>query len=161
MSIVMTGVAEFKRALDDIVERTNAATWQAVVNGAHLIEAETKKALSSTGGGTSGPQGRDASGRFTKVEHSPAPPGSPPSLQTGTLRRSIRVTSPESTGPTGWSISVGPTAIYGRIQELGGWAGAMHATYLPPRPYLAPSLKKVIDDGSLAACYTTAWRTAF
>ena len=159
MSIIMTGVAEFRRALDDMVARTNVATRQAVVTGGHLVEAETKKALSGTGG-ASGPQGRDSRGRFTRVEHSPSPPGSPPSLQTGTLRRSIKVTTPESKSATGWTISVGPTAIYGRIQELCGYTGA-YDSYLPPRPYLEPSLKKVIDDGSLVACYVTAWRSAF
>jgi phage gpG-like protein len=160
VSIIMTGVAEFRRALDDMVERTNAATRQAVVNGGHLLEAEAKKTLSGSHGSSSG-VGRDSRGRFTKSVHYPAPPGSPPNLQTGTLRRSVKVSSPQSITATGWSIEVGPTAVYGRIQELGGWTGAMHATYLPPRPYMAPSLRKVIDDGSLADCYTTAWRTAF
>lgn len=156
MTIIMTGVGEFRRALEDLVARTNAATRQAVTTGGHLLEAETKRLLSNSG--SAGAQGRDSSGRFAKVARPSSPPGSPPMLQTGTLRRSIKVTNPESIGPTGWTISVGPTAIYGRIQELGGDTG--HAV-LPARPFLRPALDNIIADGTLAACYTTAWRTAF
>lgn len=156
----MTGVGEFKRALDDLVARTNAVTRTAVVTGGHLLEAQVKKTLTESHA-TSNPGGRDSRGRFTKAEHFAAPPGSPPALVTGTLRRSVKVTAPEPKGFTGWEISVGPTAIYGRIQELGGYTGRGGATYLPARPYVEPSLKTVIDDGSLAQCYVTAWRTAF
>lgn len=156
MTIIMTGIAEFRAALDEIVARVNAATRQAVTTGGHVLEAETKRLLSNSG--TAAAQGRDASGRFTRVARPSSPPGSPPMLQTGTLRRSIKVTAPESTGPTGWTISVGPSVIYGRIQELGGDTGT--AT-LPARPYLKPALDNVIANGTLAACYATAWREAF
>jgi hypothetical protein len=145
VTIILSGVAEFRQALDEIVVRASAASRKAVTTGGHLLEAEAKRQL-----------GLQSHQRGTQT---PSARGEPPALISGTLRRSIRVTSPEATGPTGWTISVGPTAIYGRIQELGGeiWTGAE----LPPRPYMAPALKKVIDDGSLAACYATAWRTAF
>jgi hypothetical protein len=147
MSIVMTGVAEFRRALDEIVADVSAATRLAVTTGGHLVEAEAKRQL-----------GLRSHARGTQT---PSAPGSPPALITGTLRRSIKVTPPEEHGPTGWTISIGPTAVYGRIQELGGYAGAGGATHLPPRPYMEPALAKVIADGSLAACYATAWRSAF
>lgn len=156
MTIIMTGVAEFQAALDGIVARASVATRQAVTTGGHLLEAETKRLLSNSG--TAGTQGRDSSGRFSKVARPSSPPGSPPMLQTGTLRRSIKVTSPESIGETGWTISIGPTVIYGRIQELGGDTG--HAT-LPARPYLKPALDNIIADGTLIGCYATAWRSAF
>lgn len=146
MTIILTGVAEFRRALDEMVARASAAALTAVTTGGHLVEAETKAAL-----------GRSSHARGTKT---PSAPGQPPSLVSGTLRRSIRVTTPEAKGLTGWTVSVGPSAIYGRIQELGGDAGWADASYLPPRPYLEPSLQKVIQDGSLAACYTAAWRSA-
>ena len=144
MTIIMTGVAEFRRALDAMVERAYAATQQAVTTGGHLVEAEAKRQL-----------GLKSHARGTQT---PSARGEPPALVTGTLRRSIKVTKPEPTGPTGWTISVGPTAVYGRIQELGGdvWNGAV----LPPRPYMDPSLTKLIQDGTLAACYTNAWRGA-
>jgi hypothetical protein len=142
--IHLSGVAEFRRAMDDMVARASAASRAAVTTGGHLIEAEAKRQLALS----SHPRGTQT----------PSPAGSPPSLISGTLRRSIRVTGAEAKGPTGWTISVGPTAIYGRIQELGGDTGT---TVLPPRPYMQPALQKVISDGTLAACYATAWRTAF
>lgn len=145
--IVMTGVAEFNRALEELVARASAASRAAVTTGGHVLEAEAKRLLGLTS--------------HARGTQTPSEPGQPPSVITGTLRRSIKVTTPESTGATGWTISVGPTVIYGRIQELGGDTGRGGATHLPPRPYMAPALKKVIDDGTLAACYATAWRTAF
>lgn len=144
--IHMTGVPEFNRTLDALVKRMSVASRTAVVTGGHLLEAQTKAALTTFSHQAGTP--------------TPSPPGSPPALITGTLRRSIKVTSPQAHGVLGWSVSVGPTAIYGRIQELGGNAGRNHATRLPPRPYLAPSLQAVIDNGTLAACYATAWRGA-
>jgi phage gpG-like protein len=159
VSIIMTGVAEFRAAVDALVARTNAATLQAATTGAHLVEAQIKETLTESHR-ASNSGGRDSRGRFTKGEHSASPPGAPPALVTGTLRRSVRVVGPVPKGATGWTVSIGPTAVYGRIQELGGTTGA-HGSQLPARPYVAPSLKKVIDDGSLANCFTTAWRTAF
>jgi phage gpG-like protein len=111
-----------------------------------VLEAEAKRQL-----------GTYAHPRGTPT---PSPRGQPPAVVTGTLRRSIRVTAPEPTGTAGWSISVGPTAIYGRIQELGGFTGRNGATYLPPRPYMDPALKKVLADDTLANCYLAAWRGA-
>lgn len=159
MTIIMTGVAEFQKALDGLVAGASAAGRKAVTTGGHLLEAQVKQILTESHS-TSNPGGRDSHGRFVKNQHSASPPGQPPALVTGTLRRSIKVTPPSPKGPTGWEISVGPSAIYGRIQELGGITGA-YGSYLPPRPYMAPALKRVIDDGSLAACYATAWREAF
>ena len=144
MTIIMTGVAEFRRALDEMVARASAAAATAVTTGGHLIEAEAKRQL-----------GLQSHKRGTQT---PSAPGEPPALVSGTLRRSIKVTAPEPKGPTGWTISVGPSAIYGRIQELGGdvWNGAV----LPPRPYMQPALDKLVSDGTLAACYADAWRGA-
>lgn len=142
--IIMTGVAEFRRALEEMVARASEATAAAVTTGGHLIEAEAKRQLGLKS--------------HTRGTATPSAPGEPPALVSGTLRRSIRVTSPEPKGPTGWTVSVGPTAVYGRIQELGGevWTGAQ----LPPRPYMQPALDKLVSDGTLAACYANAWRAA-
>lgn len=146
MTIILSGVAEFRAALEEMVAAASAAAKVAVTTGGHLIEAEAKRQLSLTS--------------HTQGTVTPSAPGEPPALVSGTLRRSIRVTTPEATGPTGWTISVGPTAVYGRVQELGGDTGA-YDSHLPARPYLKPALDNVIADGSLPACYVTAWRTAF
>lgn len=81
-----------------------------------------------------------------------------PKVRTGRLRSSIVVKGPQGGGGK-WSGEVGPTVIYGRIQELGGtifpkrakflhWVDASgdhfarHVT-LPARPYLKPAAEMV------------------
>jgi phage gpG-like protein len=68
-----------------------------------------------------------------------SPPGSPPWRITGHLADSVTVRRATSTGLDTWAGYVGPTAIYGRIQELGGDTGRGHRTHLPPRPSLYPA----------------------
>lgn len=87
-----------------------------------------------------------------------------PKVRTGRLRQSILVRGPRNEGFR-FSGEVGPTVIYGRIQELGGeifpkrakwlhWVDgtgdhfAKHVT-LPSRPYLKPAVsltKGMIGD---------------
>lgn len=59
-------------------------------------------------------------------------------------------------------VSVGPSVVYGRIQELGGWVKTVHAkilrffvdgvavfakaVYIPPRPYLRPAVDGHEDE---------------
>lgn len=72
-----------------------------------------------------------------------SPPGQPPAIVTGTLRRSVKqepISGGQKVGQYRWQTTVGGTAVYARIQELGGWTGKGHNTYLPPRPYLSPAL---------------------
>lgn len=74
---------------------------------------------------------------------------------TNTLAGSIHTELISKTG-TSAEVSVGPSVVYGRIQELGGWikpvtAKALSwinkqgvrvfakAVYIPPRPYLRPA----------------------
>ncbi len=37
---------------------------------------------------------------------------------------------------------IGTNVPYGRIHEYGGWTGRNHASYIPRRPYLRPSIEK-------------------
>jgi hypothetical protein len=104
-----------------------------------------------------------------RYTHSPgtsttSPPGQPPALVTGTLRRSIRVT-PAAGGPERWTSSVRPTVVYARIQEKGGDIYPVRAkmlrfavdgqarfakhVHLPARPYMAPAAERMKADGSL------------
>lgn len=145
----MLGVSEFKAAIEASVARQLAATGAAVGRGAHLIEGKIKEKLSDSG---SSGQGRDSKGRFTKGETSSSPPGSPPYLVSGTLRRSVTVQGPAPEG-AGFKASVGPTAVYGRIQELGGVAG--RGARLPARPYVRPA---IVESGEeLHALFREAW----
>src|SRR6184192_2354815 len=82
--------------------------------------------------------------RFTHPAGTPttSPKGQPPARVTGSLARSIRqepVSGGKPVGPFRYETTVGPTIVYGRIQELGGWSGKGHNTYLPPRPYIVPA----------------------
>lgn len=147
MAVQLLGVPEFMAAIDGLVAAADIGAREATAKGGHLIEAETKKNL----GKYSHPKGTVT----------PSPPGQPPAIVTGQLRRSIRVQGPTKTGPGAWESQTGPTAVYGRIQELGGVTGRGGATTLPARPYLEPAVKALIDSGRLAEVYTQAWRTAW
>jgi phage gpG-like protein len=72
-----------------------------------------------------------------------SPPGQPPAIISGNLRRSIKQEPIAGGRPVGryrWETTVGGTVVYARIQELGGWAGRNHSTYLPRRPYLSAAV---------------------
>lgn len=136
----LVGVSEFKGAIDAHIARVMAATSAAVTAGAHTIETATKTKLTTSS--------------HQRGTPTPSRPGEPPSLVSGTLRRSIQVQGPTSTGMT-WRASVGPTAVYGRIQELGGVAG--RGSRLPARPYLRPALEE--SGPELQRLFREAWAT--
>ncbi len=140
--IKLEGAAELKSTLLGTISAQQAATRQATATAAHLIERTAKEKLATTS---------HAAGTPT-----PSAPGEPPSLVTGNLRRSVRVVGPESTmlgGFQGWKAQIGPTAVYGRIQELGG--PTLHGM-LPARPYLEPSYLEV--KPKLRPIFEAAWR---
>lgn len=69
-------------------------------------------------------------------------PGEPPWRISGHLSDKVKVFGPNLHGGfwnPRWEGAVGSTAVYARIQELGGWAGRNHQSYLPPRPHLKPA----------------------
>lgn len=136
----LAGLPEFEAALTKLIARQAAATRVATGKAAHLIEKKAKENLSR--------------GSHRKGEPTGSNPGEPPELVTGTLRRSISVTGPEVVGPATYKAEVGPTAVYGRIQELGGVAG--NYAILPPRPYLGPTI--VASQAEFAALFREAWR---
>lgn len=39
-----------------------------------------------------------------------------------------------------WEARTYSGIAYARIHEVGGWTGRNHASYLPPRPYVAPTV---------------------
>jgi phage gpG-like protein len=143
---VVKGGIEFRRALQAVVDANDRATRAATAKGAHLIEAETKKKLTTSS--------------HKRGTPTPSRPGEPPSLISGQLRRSIKVEGPTQLGPATYQAKIGPTAVYGRIQELGGECGRRGATTLPARPYLAPALSGLITSGRLGDVYSAAWRAA-
>jgi len=139
--IVLRGVDRFIGAIDVKVEQMRRATIAATAKALHLIEKRTKQKLGLKS--------------HRKGTPTPSGPGEPPALITGNLRRSIAVTGPAPYGPNGWRGTVGPTAIYGRVQELGGVTGR---GILPARPYLEPSFDELHDE--IRAIFVEAWRSA-
>jgi phage gpG-like protein len=146
VSYVVKGMAELRAALKARADAFDAATRKGTADAAHLAETAMKRKLTTY----SHPKGTPTT----------SPPGQPPALVTGQLRRSIRVEGPTRVGPSTYQARIGPTAVYGRIQELGGMAGRGHASYLPPRPYVSPVLAELTASGRLRDAYMAAWRAA-
>jgi len=140
VTVILHGVNEAKAAVDDNVRQMQAATRQATAQVLHLIERATKQRLSQSSHEPGTP--------------TPSQPGDPPSLVTGNLRRSITVTGPDAVTPSTWRGKVGPTAIYGRRQELGDPGG----TPLPARPFLLPSFISI--QAQIQGIFRRAWTTA-
>lgn len=63
----------------------------------------------------------------------------PVGFVTGRLRDSIRVTEKA----IGGFATVGTSLYYARINEIGGWTGRDHMTFIPPRPYFRPMVQEV------------------
>lgn len=145
VEVHVDGVDEWGAAIDAILERVQAATDAGVDDGLALIQQGAQRNLTY----------------FTHPPGTPTPsaPGDPPALISGALRRSIKVRRTKR-GPGVYEGRVGPTIVYGRIQELGGRLGQnpRHGMwrspgFLPPRPYLrpavfnaAPKIRKLLVD---------------
>lgn len=140
MQIYFQGVREWDAALDALVVQKFQACRVGADRAALLLASETKTALTRTS--------------HKRGTRTPSRPGNPPSLVTGTLRRSVKTVAARPISESAWMSQVGPTAVYARVQEVGGDTGT---TTLPARPYLGPSLAKVVDDGSLWAAFRSGW----
>lgn len=119
----ITGVSQTIAALQGMLAKAEVAAHDIVTRGQLVLESTAKRQF--TGAHSAGTPTTSA-------------PGSPPDVVSGTLRRSITHDKPEMT-LDGLRGHVYPTAIYGRIQELGG---DTPRGYLPPRPYMGPVPEK-------------------
>jgi phage gpG-like protein len=128
--VVLHGVDAFEADLDRLTGMLAAATGPATAKAAHLIERRTKQKLKLTA--------------HKKGAKTPSAPGQPPSTVSGTLARSVQVDGPEEIGFGHYVAAVGPTVVYGRVQELGGKAG--NGSTLPARPFLNPTAEESADD---------------
>ena len=145
VEIRVDGADEWAAAADALLERVRSATDRAVDDGLALIQKAAQTNLT----------------HFTHPPGTPTPsaPGDPPALISGALRRSIKVRRTKH-GPGVYEGRVGPSIVYGRIQELGGRLGQnprrgmwRSPGFLPPRPYLrpaafnaAPKVRKLLAD---------------
>jgi phage gpG-like protein len=106
------------------------------------------------------------------VTQTPSPPGDPPAIMTGTLRRSITCVRGAGGGMHASSL-VAPHTIYAATQEWGGvhhgnphmWLWLRYigpeevrrrgwvkrTVTIPARPYMRPSRDAVIGNGSVQA----------
>lgn len=146
----LEGMDAFMAAVDKIVDAANEGGRRGANNAAQLVASRTKSKLTWT--------------THKKGEPTESQPGEPPALVTGTLRRSVKVVPAVPLGAGAWQAQVGPTAVYARIQELGGRLGAnpRHGMWrspatLPPRPYLAPSVAELVSGGQLWAAFREGW----
>lgn len=137
------GIGEWKAALKAKRGALLIATQVATTKGLHMIERDTKKVLKT----------------YTHPRGTPttSPPGEPPALVTGTLRRSMTVRGPVWSGMS-VTGEVGPTVVYARIQELGGRAGKDHRATLPARPYVLPTV--LGDLARIRNLYRREWNRA-
>jgi phage gpG-like protein len=143
MGMHFEGVDAFKGAIDGLVRLADEGGRKGVTAAALKVASKTKTKLTTS--------------THKKGTPTPSRAGDPPSLVTGTLRRSVKTTPAVPLGAGAWQASVGPTAVYSRIQELGGECGRGHLTRLPARPYLAPTLKEMIDSGELWSAFREGW----
>jgi len=124
------GVAEARAALQRYVAAVDVATGDAVDQVLSQTSRQTRVMLSLGWHAPRTPTGSRA--------------GEPPWRISGALSRSMKTERARRTGAATWSGRVGPAGLpYPRIQELGGWAGRGHRTYLPARPYLKPAVRVV------------------
>ncbi|MFJ2630828.1 hypothetical protein ACIO6U_02540 [Streptomyces sp. NPDC087422] len=144
--IRIEGLTELTAAMARTVKLADAATRVATAKGAHALEGEIKKTLTARS--------------HRKGTPTPSGPGEPPALVTGTLRRSVTVKGPLPAGRGRWEAQIGPTAVYGRIQGLGGVTGRGGTTTLPARPYVRPTFERAVASGLLAGIYHQAWLAA-
>lgn len=83
-------------------------------------------------------------------------PGEPPAWRTGYLHDNVytRVLGIEN-GVQGRAY---PSTVYARIQELSGWAGRDHASFLPARPYVGPASDETAPR--VGEIFAEHWRNA-
>lgn len=137
------GMDAFRGAVDALVREASDGARRSVNLAALRLASRTQRKLTTSS--------------HKKGTPTPSRPGEPPSLVTGTLRRSVKTTRAVPIGAATWQAQVGPTAVYARIQELGGRAGRGGAVNLPARPYLAPTVTEMIGSGELWAAFREGW----
>lgn len=122
----------------------SAATKRSTTKSIHLVEREVKRYLRTY--------------THPKGTPTPSPPGGPPAMITGNLIRSQKVTSTRKLREGVYGARTGPTARYGRAQELGGRVGRDHRTTLPKRPFQKPVTRAALRR--IRGIYRDAWREA-
>ena len=153
ITVKIEGVSEAIATLDKIKAKVSLATREATERSGSVLQAQA----------------------VSEFNH-----GTAPHTRTGNLQRSIRTWPVVQEGAARYRVQVNPTAIYSRIQELGGtitpkekeflsWIGVRadgtvgrifkRSVTLRPRPYLRPALESM--GPKMDIVYGTAWRSAW
>lgn len=130
--VSIVGLEKVLTALRLVEHSSKAGSRRALSGVLHMVERQARVMLSLGWHPPGTPTG--------------SVPPAPPWRISGALSRSVGVGEPRlSFGRDGltWRGTVGASIVYARIHELGGWTGAGHRTYLPPRPYLKPAWRIV------------------
>lgn len=126
MSVIVTGVPEFRDAMLAGVERVQAAAEQFVRRGGNLVASKAKRHFAT---GDSTPEWRSSTFPV-------------PSRRSGNLQASIRTTDVVEMSPGVWMSRTGPTTVYGRRIELGyTGVGKWPSFTTRPFPFLRPGLE--------------------
>lgn len=159
VEIRIDGADEWQAAAAAILQRARPLTDGAVDDALATIERAAQANLA----------------RYTHPAGTPtpSPPGQPPALVSGALRRSLK-TRRTGHGPNVYEGAVGSTIVYGPIQERGGtilpkrgpflwWRTAdgmrrARSVTLPPRPYLRPAVRDSIPQ--IRRIFADAWTRA-
>ena len=141
MTIQVSGFVEANRtiaAIEKKVTETEMATLAiAARQGAAIIERAAKLNI----------QGRHPVG--TPRPNSESGPKTLMNV-TGALRASIKSSEPKRIGFGTYVVQVGPTLIYGRVQELGGGSN------IPARPYMEPAMQDSREE--IYKVYQEVWK---
>lgn len=149
-------MSEAGDALRAMAERARGEGGRAAANAmAATAETAIKEGLSRSS--------------HAKGTPTPAPPGGPPALVAGNLRRSVTGTPAESIGDGVWEAAAGPTAKYSAAQNFGAeirpkngeylrfsYGGRMvyvkHVT-LPARPFVEAPVRDAAERISQASAH--------
>ena len=106
---------------DDFTRKLDKEQRAALSRVAVHFQGQVKRIFSKYGTGKYGP---------------PSPPGKPPGVRTGTLRRSIQIDRSKNKGPKPM-IRVGTNLVYAPAHEFGSKVGN-----LPMRPFMRPAFDR-------------------
>lgn len=144
----------FLAALEDWKIRVGEQTDYAVIEAAEFLKELVQENLA----------------RFPHpwAEATPAPEFiGPVGMISGALRDSVTIdfgviVASGFQGLARGTAKVYPTEVYSRIQELGGWTGTDHMTFIPPRPYFRPMVEEVDTSGptGIEHIFYDRWRQA-
>ncbi len=135
-------IRRFEAALSDWSQNTVTATESAALDAAEYLKERVRAKL------------LEYAHPFEEPTAAPTFKGPVGSLTTGGgygryyripfhLRDSVEITIMPIRGFT----KVTANAAYARIQELGGWTGTGHMTWLSPRPFFRPTVQEIDTRG--------------